>query len=197
MRKPIVYLAVVSLAILGAAGAVALRLRPERGARESTESPNASAVQIALDTVGEVPGKMASLAVWLGNWPLEQWAPPARPGMQDFEQIRDGMTRDEVYAVVGPPGDYSSGPLMNLANFIACPAGPRDADDFLPPSIETLTGEIVERVEWRTDNAIASVFFRPTGRVRDKYLSAVSRIGQTPVENLLWRAKRQWYRWFS
>jgi hypothetical protein len=196
MRKPIVYLAVMSLAILGVAGALALRLRPERSARESGESSHAPVVQIALDTVGEVPGKMASLAVWLGNWPFEQSAPPFRPGMEHFEQIRDGMTRDEVYAVVGPPGDYSSGPLMNMASIFACNASPRDAEDFLPPSTETVTGEIVKRVEWRTDNAIASVFFRPTGEVRDKYLSTVSRIGQTPVENLLWRAKRQWRRWF-
>jgi hypothetical protein len=197
MRKPIVYLAVLSLAILGVAGALALRLRPERSARESGESSHAPAVQVALETVGEVPGKMALLAVWLGNWPFERSTSPFRPGMEHFDRIRDGMTRDEVCAVVGPPGDYSSGPLMDAASLIACNGGPRDAEDYRPPSTDTATGEIVERVEWRTDNAIASVFFRPTGEVRDKYLSAVWRIGQSPVENLLWRAKRQWRRWFS
>jgi hypothetical protein len=43
------------------------------------------------------------------------WPSNPHPCRATFERARDGMTRDEVIAIVGvPPGDYKTGPHLTL-----------------------------------------------------------------------------------
>lgn len=43
------------------------------------------------------------------------WPRGPRPCKETFERLREGMTKQEVYATVGgPPGDYSGGATLPL-----------------------------------------------------------------------------------
>jgi hypothetical protein len=47
-----------------------------------------------------------------------------------------------------------------------------------------------------TDGAAVIVSFGPSGEVAEATYMTWAREEQSPLDNLLWRAKRQWRRWF-
>jgi hypothetical protein len=49
---------------------------------------------------------------------------------------------------------------------------------------------------WSTDTGTVLVRFEPSGGARQVGYVIHARQQQSPLENLLWRAKRQWRRWF-
>src|SRR6516162_11708776 len=59
---------------------------------------------------------LAGLAVMLvvtGTTML--WPRPADPiNFENFQSLRGGMTKAEVTAVLGPPGDYRTGPAVEV-----------------------------------------------------------------------------------
>ena len=112
---------------------------------------------------------------------LELRARPDRVVRANFDRIKEGVRREQVYAVIGPPGDYRTGPT--------------DLDFNHPASTVTMFGEPMDW--WYTDTRVYSVQFDPSsGLVVSSGWDWNKRIPQTRMENLLWRAKRQWHRWF-
>jgi hypothetical protein len=99
----------------------------------------------------------------------------------DSEKLQPGMSRREVEAILGPPGDYRTGPgqdppVVSLL-WLPPPAGPNVS-------------------KWRGDSGTITVAYTDAGQVRRKWFEPWYRKEQGPIENLLWRAKRQWQRWF-
>jgi hypothetical protein len=98
-------------------------------------------------------------------------------------RVREGMTGAEVEAIVGTPGDFTTRPMGYHG---------------LPASFD-VTNRPARRVQewiWANDSGLAWVNFNGDGLVSEiGYLSG-SRKEQGFFDNLLWRAKRQWRRWF-
>src|SRR5262249_14859791 len=99
----------------------------------------------------------------------------------------EGMSRAEVEAILGPPGDYRTGPVWYEDLGIV---------DGLTVPLENEFG-----ARWYGDKAASYVFFTQSGCVEDwkrvdqNWLRG-RRVDQSPLDNLLWRAKRQWRKWF-
>jgi hypothetical protein len=117
-------------------------------------------------------------------WPRQE--PASRITQETFDCIRVGMSRAEVEALLGRPGDYSSGPML------ADPRHPEDvppfwswSDDF-PPIVSQ---------HWCCDAGQISIRFGPGGVARKNFMHGF-RMEQGALENLEYRAKRQWHRWF-
>jgi hypothetical protein len=123
----------------------------------------------------------AGLAVMLAAGVVVLWAQPERITRLNFVEIKEGMRRDQVYAIIGPPGDYRNGPT------------PVDFNH--PATTLTVYGEPTDW--WYTDTTIYSVRLDPSsGMVVAAGWDSNERIPQTRMENLLWRLKRKWHRWF-
>jgi hypothetical protein len=92
------------------------------------------------------------------------------------------MSRAEV-ALLGPPGDYTTGPMyVPNAGFVVSPEHPELRD----PS----------RAVWATDSALFVADFDRADRIEAAVFNRAERVPQGAAQNLLWRAKRQWHRWF-
>jgi hypothetical protein len=54
---------------------------------------------------------LAGLAVVIAAGVVVLWPREDRVTRGNFDRIRAGMSRAEVEAILGPPGDYTTGPL--------------------------------------------------------------------------------------
>jgi hypothetical protein len=133
------------------------------------------------------------LAVLVAVGVFVLWPRPNRITRENFDRIKEGLNSTEVEAILGPPGDYTTGPLQHVPwHGLSIFSGePPPIDDYVLSS-RWYDGD--EVVQWRSDNAIFYVYFGSSGRVHTKCLSYVGRIDQSPLDNLLWRAKRLWRR---
>jgi hypothetical protein len=104
--------------------------------------------------------------------------------LENFRRIEKGMSRAEVCGILGPPGDYTTGPL----EFV----GPGELRPWYPP----LTVVNDAREDWGWDEKTVSVTFDKSGGVSCAMYSGCQRVKQGPLDNLRWRAKRQWRKWF-
>jgi hypothetical protein len=113
---------------------------------------------------------MATVAVTL------LWPGPNRVTRENYDRITDDMTRADVEAILGPPGDYRSDETR-LGFSMGWPVG----------------GTLF----WHTDEMMILVEFDQSGRMfhRDCIPSPVF-VPKGPLDKLLWRSKRQWRRWF-
>jgi hypothetical protein len=75
---------------------------------------------------------VGAVALWL------QPSPPSQVTRENFDLIKAGMSQEEVYAILGPPGDYTTKARVPLA-----------------PAPELRSG----LTEWRADDAIYWVRF--------------------------------------
>jgi hypothetical protein len=91
------------------------------------------------------------------------------------------MTLAEVEAILGPSGDYRTGPSADWR-----------------PDYNPITGKAVRTglPVWHTDTDIIFASFDRSGLVEQTYHEACAKLPQTPTENLFWRARRLWRRWF-
>jgi hypothetical protein len=131
-------------------------------------------------------GLIVLVAVGVVVWPRSS-SPITQ---ENYDRIRDGMSRAEVEAILGPPCDYSTGPLV-WAN------RPLAVYPFAPVTPIGYGDNRVETLHWRGDRQLIIVSFDPSGRVYALGMPDVARVNQTAFENVVWRAKRQWHRWFS
>jgi hypothetical protein len=104
--------------------------------------------------------------------------PASRITPENCDRIKPGMTLAQVKAILGPPGDYTTGPV-----------------DFSPtvcwqPSNATVLAE------WQTDAGTALLLSDLPGCPLQCAFYPCERAEQGPVANILWRFKRQWRRWF-
>jgi hypothetical protein len=126
---------------------------------------------------------LVGLAVVVGAGAVVLW-PQARPDRvtrENYDRIEDGMGHAEVEAILGPPGDYRTVPTEAVTDVVF----------FSGEGTKIVTPDV-----WRGDRANVYVAYDLTGCVMDKSLQANNRFPQSLLGNLLWRAKRQWHRWF-
>jgi hypothetical protein len=140
---------------------------------------------------------LVGLAVVIAAGAVVVWPQPSRITKENCDRIHTEMTRAEVEAILGPPGDYRTG-LGETAYGDDWSADPI-AD---PPGTvwtwqKTPVGSPFhqECAAWLSDSYAICVSIDDTGQV----LWATGQLRRTrsnPLQNLLWRAKRQWHRWF-
>jgi hypothetical protein len=125
-------------------------------------------------------------------WP---WA-PSRITPENIGRIWESMSRAEVEAILGPPGEYRTGPTkhheMHVLSGIPRRACPYWYFEGMPPP--QIAG--VEPEVWAGDSGDAHVYFGHTG-VSSTIFWPAKRVPQGPLQTLLYHAKRQWHRWFS
>ena len=97
--------------------------------------------------------------------------------------VREGMTGAEVEAIVGTPGDFTTGPMGYHGTKLSLDVTNRPA-------------RTDQEWIWATDSGVAFVDFNGDGRVSEVGYLSGWRKEQGFFDNLLWRAKRQWHCWF-
>jgi hypothetical protein len=122
---------------------------------------------------------VAGLAVLLTVGAFALWPQPDRVTPESFERIRYGMRRAEVRAILGPPGDYRTGPVY----------------EDVRPALGFFSGR-PQCDEWFWDFGYFVVQFDSSEAVMSTSLISTERVHQSSLDNLLWRAKRQWRKWF-
>jgi hypothetical protein len=115
---------------------------------------------------------------------LVLWPRPDRLTRENFERIKEGMSRAEAEAMLGgPPGYHADGPVGYPNGYL-----PADLQGF-PPGHTSET--------WLGDSGIVEVVFDPHGRVAWRQWSPSERDPETSrIEWLRWRAEVRWRRWF-
>jgi hypothetical protein len=104
------------------------------------------------------------------------WPRADRITLTNYDLIREGISRAQVCAILGAPDDYTTRPLI-----LSWPPGTDGLTDFW----------------WGNECAIGLIFDKEgRGRLKCHTTRVDLRWQQTALENLLWRAKRQWHRWF-
>ncbi len=156
-------------------------------------------------------------------WP---WSDRVTP--ENFDRIEAGMTLADLCELLGPPGDYRSGPTVAIdprrrfqgADQVGDYVNRRLNRKWPAPSLGyeipvnyedwTPNGEwrAAERVEcmrrlvnkprtwtWLGDTLQVEVSPGPKGLDYKGFVN-LKRVEQGPLDNLLWRVKQQWRRWF-
>jgi hypothetical protein len=124
---------------------------------------------------------LAGLAVVVAARVIVLWQQPDRITRENCDRIREGMTRAEVEAILGPPGDYTTWPT-DITRW--------------PRGTDWRMGDLF--AEWRGDEGrILVLLDQDDGLVHSDGIFAPSSPRQVnPLYALIWRAKRQWHRWF-
>jgi hypothetical protein len=128
---------------------------------------------------------LAGMAVVATAGAVAPWSQPDRITRENFARLNTGMSRAEVEAILGPPGDYTTSPLGDMGEAIDHDAetGERDA-----PGVDGLV--------WVADAGIIEINFDRAGQACRTVFAPLTPPKQSRLDNLLWRARRQWRRWF-
>jgi hypothetical protein len=110
-------------------------------------------------------------------------AVPSPVTRENYDHFQEGVSIAEVEAVLGPPGNYADGPIMGSA--ITEFSGESRAVNRNRPAWQ-----------WVSDTAIIEMYADEHGKVRRRAFTPMHRVPRSPLDNLLWRAKRQWRKWF-
>jgi hypothetical protein len=120
---------------------------------------------------------------------LGLWPGSGRITKENFNRIHAGMTLAEVEAILGPPGDYASGPVV-------------PDDDSSEWTLNHCIGGneafgfATTVAVWTSDAMLVSVGFGPDGTMTVLEPLVLKRVPQSPLDNLVWRVERQWRKWF-
>jgi hypothetical protein len=160
--------------------------------------------------VGELMIGLLTVAILLGLFMASrpETDPADAVGPAIYRQIACGMERSAVWESVGfPPGDYdpdavgrplSMGPFGETVGHWGI-----DAENDLEQGrrvARTTDGEEVTLDRWNGRRYCIHVVFDRDGKAAGCTLYRpfpdADRAEQSPLANLLWRAKRQWRKWF-
>ena len=114
-------------------------------------------------------------------WPRPE--PASRITVESFRRIRAGMTMAEAIAILGPPGDYTTLKIDPV---------PRPPQAYLGDG----TVESAGSTWWTSDTAYVVVDLDKSERIVSGSSCTLRTVDHGALGNLLWRAKRQWRRWF-
>ena len=103
---------------------------------------------------------------------------------ENYRSIGYRMSRAEVEAILGPPGDRRTGPTTLAGDQVSTTAWVEHP------------GQEQRLSVWKDDTATIYVCYSSSGDVSDKWRDRMERLEQNPFADLLWRVKRQWRRWF-
>jgi hypothetical protein len=128
---------------------------------------------------------------------------PSRITRENFDRITPGMSRTEVEAILGPPGDYRT----RLGEWYLTyeESWNPDLADY-DPKIATWHNPVADNGEpflpvgwswgiWKSDSIMITIVSDDAGRVKGTEALARRSRG-SPLDNPWWRIKRQWHRWF-
>jgi hypothetical protein len=116
------------------------------------------------------------------------WPRSARITRESFDQLHDRMRLADIEALVGaPPGDYTTAPTTEV--------GPPPIKTFEPPDGLSWNDSGGRQVAWYGDEGDLLVGYGTDG-VRWASFAKVTKDNQSPLENAVWRIKRQWQRCF-
>jgi hypothetical protein len=128
----------------------------------------------------------AGLAVLLAAGTSALRPRPHRVTRETAARIRLGMHISQVRGILGPPGDYSTGPVLADGSPMVEMGFGRISSDHSSDHNDVWVSDSAQvRLRWDGYGTSYLVVFTPMTRVPQPYL-----------DNLLWRAKRQWHRWF-
>jgi hypothetical protein len=131
---------------------------------------------------------LAGLAVLVAVGAFVLWPRPDRITEENYQRIQEGMSRAEVEAILGPPGDHRTGATYTYPQI---GTGVFSAKDLF---FVFATGPAWP--VWKGDAVEIQIQLNDSGHATHKGRLTAHRIEQTPLDNLLWRAKRQWRKWF-
>jgi hypothetical protein len=121
---------------------------------------------------------------------LLAWPGPSPITPENFDRLTPGMSLAEVEAILGSPGDHSTAPwdapveVKRIGSVMNLPPWAR--------------GRGCQHYGWYGDAAGIDLIFtqhQPPDQLIEGRLSRNTRPPQGTLDNLLWRAKRQWRRW--
>ena len=118
-------------------------------------------------------------------------SPRSRITQENVDRIREGMSRQEVEVILGPPCDCSTGPFLLVRGDGRGPAG-----FFVTDGCESYGPDGSAFLRWTDDTGSATVCFEKDGRAWAPFFQPLKKVQQPPLDNLLWRAKRLWRKWF-
>jgi hypothetical protein len=153
---------------------------------------------------------LAGLAVVLAAGAVALCTTPIRSPVtkQKYEQIRvsesdddsaTSMSRSEVEAILGPPGEYTTRPTVDpslagqLHDAIVDSRGPTFD---LPLDLGVRQRRPSYALKWQGNELTIFVAFDATNRVHTKSLVKNQPADLGPLDALVWHAKRLWHRWF-
>jgi hypothetical protein len=132
---------------------------------------------------------------------------PSRITRENFDRICEGMSRAEVEAILGPPGDYRTGhgetgstTTGSFTEYMDWTPDP--GPDIAPIPVlnwSRFPGQSPEVphlwASWLSDSFEIQIAIDHSGGVAGAE-GYPRRTTQGPLDSLLWHAKRQWRRWF-
>jgi hypothetical protein len=116
---------------------------------------------------------------------VAMWPQPDRITRENCDRITKGMTKMEVQAILGQPGDhrhYDSHYILWSIEEVNVARGLIQFDGHMEC--------------WENDDQACWLKFDGTGRVIGKFVTDVQKVDHGQLGNLFWRVKRQWRHWF-
>jgi hypothetical protein len=113
------------------------------------------------------------------------WPRTNRLTRESFQRIREGTTRVEAEAILGPPGDYRTRPTVPGVN-----------KDYLSDIQLVTRGDGGTAENWFGDEMLLMVVFDSEDRAVLVNACQPPSHPVGPFESLRWRVNRLWHRWF-
>ncbi len=136
---------------------------------------------------------LVGLAAAIAAGVVVLWPQPNRVTEANIHRIQVGMTRNEVEAILGPPGDYSTGPVVYERPAPGPGIDSVEADN----AFEALQHDARDAARASDEGTIAINYdFDEQPTVSMVEVSIYRRKPLGLLDNMLWRVKRQWKRWF-
>jgi hypothetical protein len=132
---------------------------------------------------------LAGLAVVVAAGAVVLWPPQSlnhRITVENYELLRTGMNRAEIEGILGPPGEYSTGPVVGEVG----QWGQVRYMLYHRPASESV---------WIGDTAWITVEYDSSASAATVQGFSCVRVKQATTDALtlaVWRVKRQWHRWF-
>jgi hypothetical protein len=135
---------------------------------------------------------------------------PNRVTKENLSRIKSGMNRAEVEYLLGPPGDYRTGP----GESDLCASGTGVWDEWADPVADNGIEWRVEektvlagweylfegdhsRATWVSDAGLINVFYDASDRVAVRSFHCRRTVAMGPLEQFHWRFGRCWRKWFA
>jgi hypothetical protein len=122
------------------------------------------------------------LAVLVAVGVVALWPRQDRATLDNYHRIELGSSQAEVEALLGPPGDYTTSPVLVSRE---------------SPCDYVYTYAVADfSLEWSEDNGKIEVEFNASGKgIFKRFRPCTPDCGWT-LSTAVWRAKRQWRKWF-
>jgi hypothetical protein len=145
----------------------------------------------------------AGLAVVVAAGVVVLWPRADRVTRENYDRVELGMSRSEVEAILGPGGDYRTGhgeTGYGIPENMYWTADPDPASTVMQnwsrnPGLPNPPENPLLWAFWVNDSFAIVIGIDDSGSVVEK-LGYPRRTTKGPLDNLLWRLKRAWHRWF-